>query len=81
MDDLAKQNAVAAPADNKLSPQARHAIGGAAAGFFVDNYDIFLPVIALAPAMAYFIPADLPPGIAAVAFWPDPETEIMRVVV
>lgn len=67
MDDLAKQNAIAAPEDNTLSPQARHAIGGAAAGFFVDNYDIFLPVIALAPAMAYFIPGDLPPVIAAVA--------------
>ena len=68
MDDLAKAQAVAAgQADNTLSPQARHAIGGAAAGFFVDNYDIFLPVIALAPAMAYFIPGDIPPGIAAVA--------------
>jgi hypothetical protein len=34
---------------------------GAFIGFFVDNYDIFLPVIALAPAIAYFISGTLSP--------------------
>ena len=68
MDDLAQRQAgSAATADNSLSPQARNAIWGAGIGFFVDNYDIFLPVIALAPAIVYFIPANVPPGIAAVA--------------
>lgn len=68
MDDLAQRQAGSATTtDNTLSPQARHAIWGAAVGFFVDNYDIFLPVIALAPAIVYFIPADVPPDIAAVA--------------
>jgi MFS family permease len=68
MDDLAKQHVIApAQADNALGPQARHAIWGAVVGFFVDNYDIFLPVIALAPAMVYFIPTDVPPNIAAIA--------------
>ncbi|GAA3725724.1 MFS family permease [Spinactinospora alkalitolerans] len=32
----------------------RRALGGAMFGFFVDMYDIYLPVIALTPAMAYF---------------------------
>jgi nitrate/nitrite transporter NarK len=51
----------------ELTPQARRAIWGAFIGFFVDNYDIFLPVIALAPAIAYFIPSTLSPTTAAVA--------------
>lgn len=50
-----------------LTPQARHAVWGAFIGFFVDNYDIFLPIIALAPAIAYFIPKTIPPATAAVA--------------
>lgn len=50
-----------------LSPQARKAIWGAFFGFFVDNYDIFLPVIALAPAITYFIPKSTPPTTAAIA--------------
>lgn len=51
----------------ELSPQARRAVWGAFVGFFVDNYDIFLPVIALAPAIAYFIPKSIPPATAAIA--------------
>jgi len=50
-----------------LTPQARHAVWGAFIGFFVDNYDIFLPIIALAPAIGYFIPKSIPPATAAVA--------------
>jgi MFS family permease len=52
---------------DELTPQARRAIWGAFIGFFVDNYDIFLPVIALAPAMAYFIPSTLSATTATVA--------------
>ena len=50
-----------------LTPQARRAIWGAFIGFFVDNYDIFLPVIALAPAIAYFIPKTISPTTATIA--------------
>ncbi|MDR3453266.1 MAG: MFS transporter [Rhodoferax sp.] len=52
--------------DEEATPQARRAVWGAFAGFFVDNYDIFLPVIALAPAMIYFIPKTLSPTTAAI---------------
>jgi MFS family permease len=45
-----------------LTPRARKAIWGAFIGFFVDNYDIFLPIIALAPATAYFIPTTASPA-------------------
>jgi len=51
----------------ELSPQARRAIWGAFIGFFVDNFDIFLPIIALAPAIAYFIPKSIPPATAGIA--------------
>ncbi len=51
----------------ELTPQARRAIWGAFVGFFVDNYDIFLPVIALLPAMAFFIPKTVSPTTAAIA--------------
>ena len=59
--------AVQGKSEGALTPQARRAILGAFIGFFVDNYDIFLPVIALAPAIAYFIPNTLSPTTATVA--------------
>ncbi len=41
---------------------------GAALGFFVDMYDIYLPAVALTPALVYFQPNVLsPPVIATVA--------------
>lgn len=66
--DIASQQAIhtSRHQDEQASPQARRAVWGAFVGFFVDNYDIFLPVIALAPAMAYFIPKDLAPTTAAI---------------
>ena len=51
----------------ELSPQGRRAVWGAFIGFFVDNYDIFLPIIALAPAIEYFIPKSIPPATAGIA--------------
>lgn len=65
---------IAAPApmvgltpDEEVTPEARRAVWSAFVDFFVDNYDIFLPVIALAPAMIYFIPqGELSPTMAAI---------------
>src|ERR1700691_520635 len=68
MSSMATQQAGNAPVQSTdLTPQARRAIWGAFFGFFVDNYDIFLPVIALAPAITYFIPKSTPPTTAAIA--------------
>lgn len=39
----------------ELSPRARHAIRGAWLGFFVDMFDIYLPIVVLAPALAFFV--------------------------
>jgi MFS family permease len=68
MSSMATQQAGNAPVQSTdLTPQARRAIWGAFIGFFVDNYDIFLPVIALAPAIAYFIPKTISPTMASIA--------------
>lgn len=44
----------------------KHAQRGAFFGFFVDMFDIYLPIIALAPAIGYFISADLSPSATAI---------------
>ena len=67
MTSVPLQASPASASDEELTPQARRAVWGAFVGFFVDNYDIFLPVIALAPAMIYFIPkGELSPTMAAI---------------
>lgn len=43
----------------------KHAQRGAFFGFFVDMFDIYLPIIALAPAIGYFLSPDLSPRTAA----------------
>ena len=44
----------------------RRALIGGVAGYFVDQFDIYLPVIVLAPALTYFIPKTLDAGTAAI---------------
>ncbi|MDT7694669.1 MAG: hypothetical protein QOI75_4036 [Pseudonocardiales bacterium] len=48
-----------------LSPTGRRAIRGACFGFTVDYFDIYLPVVALTPAIAYFQAAHTSPATAA----------------
>jgi MFS family permease len=43
----------------------KHAQRGAFLGFFVDMFDIYLPIIVLAPAIEYFISPDLSASAAA----------------
>src|SRR5215213_9602130 len=49
-----------------LDPRAKHAIRGAWFGFFVDMFDIYLPIVVLAPAIAYFVAPDLDTTTTAV---------------
>lgn len=49
-----------------LSPQGRKAVLGAWLGFYVDMFDIYLPILALAPAAMYFEATDVSKGTAAI---------------
>jgi MFS family permease len=55
--DLAEKTTPAA-----REARAKSAVRGAAIGFYVDMFDVYLPVIALAPAMMFFISPDLSVG-------------------
>lgn len=46
--------------DEQLDPKAKKAAHGAFSGFFIDMYDIYLPVVALGPAMVYFLSPNMP---------------------
>lgn len=52
-----------------LPPQAKKAARAAFFGFAVDYFDIYLPVVALAPALAYFQPAALPATTRTTLFY------------
>ncbi|MBB4935292.1 MFS family permease [Lipingzhangella halophila] len=49
-----------------LDPRAKRAVRGAFVGFFLDMYDIYLPVVALSAAMAYFVAPTMPKPTAAI---------------
>jgi MFS family permease len=46
--------------------KARNAIRAGVLAFFVDQFDIYLPVLVLAPVLAYFQPSDIGAGTAAI---------------
>lgn len=54
-----------APRSADTSTRTTKAVVGATVGFFVDMFDIYLPVIVLAPTMIYFFPSSIPAGTAA----------------
>jgi MFS family permease len=51
--------AVGEQRQEELDPRAKSAIRGAFLGFFVDMFDIYLPIVVLAPAIAYFVSPEL----------------------
>src|SRR5215216_3287639 len=46
-------------AAGRVRPAGKNAIRGAFLGFFVDMFDIYLPIVVLAPAIAYFVSPEL----------------------
>ena len=48
---------------------ARRAVRAAYFGFFVDMFEVYLPIAVLAPALAYFIPAGLSNATQATIFY------------
>lgn len=58
---------IAQPIDTVTREQkTRRAVAGAFAGFFVDMFDVYLPIVALAPASAYFETTGVSPGAATI---------------
>jgi hypothetical protein len=50
----------------ELDPRAKNAIRGTFLGGFVDMFDIYLPIVVLAPAIAYFVSPELGSNATAV---------------
>jgi MFS family permease len=59
-------NAASVQQRGELAPIGRYAIRGAWMGFFVDMFDIYLPIIVLAPAIAYFISPEMDQATTAI---------------
>ena len=55
--------------DRSADLAARRAVRAACFGFFVDMFDVYLPIAALAPALTYFIPAGLSGTTQATIFY------------
>lgn len=56
------QAAPAMPADASIDQKRRNAIKGAFFSEFIDMFDIYLPVVVLAPVLFYFQPRGIAPG-------------------
>lgn len=54
-----------APSASGYPPKAKAAVRAGVLAYFVDQFDIYLPIIALAPASAYFQSTDISPATAA----------------
>lgn len=55
-----------------MTPQdlsAKRAVIAACFGFFVDMFDVYLPIAVLAPAMVYFVPGDISSATRATLFY------------
>jgi predicted MFS family arabinose efflux permease len=52
----------------RSSPRQRRAIVSGWAGYWIDMVDVYLPLVALAPAIAYFQPAGVDSDLASVLF-------------
>lgn len=52
-----------------LSPKAKNSIWAAFFGFFVDMFDVYLPIVALGPAIQYFQPKELPSSVSITIYY------------
>jgi MFS family permease len=55
--------------DAEAHDAGQRALRAAFIGFFVDMFDVYLPVVALGPAMSYFQPATLSPALKSTLFY------------
>lgn len=55
--------------ESAIRETGRRALLAAFFGFFVDMFDVYLPIVALGPAMSYFQPATLSPALKSTLFY------------
>ncbi len=63
------QQAVSLQVDTSAHRAGQRALLAAFLGFFVDMFDVYLPIVALGPAMSYFQPATLSPALQSTLFY------------
>ncbi len=56
-------------ADAAAHDAGQRALRAAFIGFFVDMFDMYLPIVVLGPAMSYFQPATLSPALKSTLFY------------
>ena len=56
-------------ADAVAHDAGRRALRAAFVGFFVDMFDMYLPIVVLGPAMSYFQPATLSPALKSTLYY------------
>lgn len=55
--------------ESAIRETGRRALLAAFCGFSVDMFDVYLPIVALGPAMSYFQPATLSPALKSTLFY------------
>jgi len=55
--------------ESEIRAAGQHALRAAFIGFFVDMFDVYLPIVALGPAISYFQPATLSPALKSTLFY------------
>jgi hypothetical protein len=56
-------------AESAIRVAGQRALRAAFIGFFVDMFDVYLPIVALGPAISYFQPATLSPALRSTLFY------------
>jgi MFS family permease len=69
MSEASLSRAGARQGSEAMTAEARSTIWGAFMGFFVDMYDVYLPIVALTPALIFFQPKGLPAAAATTVFY------------
>ena len=55
--------------ESEKTKAGQRALRAAFMGFFVDMFDVYLPIVALGPAMSYFQPATLSPALQSTLYF------------
>ncbi len=69
VDTLRDPRAPLGPSGTATREAGHRALRAAFVGFFVDMFDVYLPIVALGPAMSFFQPETLSPALQSTLFY------------